>query len=53
MSNYLTMEILIYRNDEEESVAKVFSDVREALDHMKLRAMEEGKEWSDYIIKPR
>lgn len=47
------MEILIYRNDEEENTAAVFTDVREALDHMKLRASEEGKEWSDYIIKPR
>lgn len=47
------MEILIYRNDEEESTASVFSDVREAIDHMKLRASEEWKEWSDYIIKPR
>lgn len=47
------MEILIYRNDEEEITWAVFSNVREALDHMKLRASEEGKEWSDYIIKPR
>jgi len=47
------MEILIYRNDEEEITAAVFTDVREAIDHMKLRAMEEWKEWSDYIISPR
>jgi hypothetical protein len=45
------MEILIYRNDEEETMASVFSDVRQALDHMKLRASEEGKEWFEYIIK--
>jgi hypothetical protein len=47
------MEILIYRNDEDEITAAVFTDVRSALDHMKLRAQEEGKEWSDYVIKPR
>lgn len=47
------MEILIYRNDEEESTAAVFADVREAIDHLKLRASEEGFEWSEYIIKPR
>jgi hypothetical protein len=46
------MEILIYRNDEDESTAAVFTDVREALDHMKLRASTEGKEWHDYIIQP-
>lgn len=45
------MEILIYRNDEEESMAAVFTDARVALDNMKLRAEEEGKEWSEYIIK--
>ena len=45
------MEILIYRNDEEESTAAVFTDAREALDHMKLRAEEEEKEWSEYTIK--
>lgn len=45
------MEILIYRNDEDEKIAAVFTDAREALDHMKLRAVEEDKEWSDYIIK--
>jgi hypothetical protein len=35
------MEILIYRNDEEEITAAVFVELREALDHMKLRASEE------------
>jgi hypothetical protein len=35
------MEILIYRNDEEESTASVFSDVHQAIDHMKLRAEQE------------
>lgn len=45
------MEILIYRKDEDESTATVFTDAREALDHMKLRASEEEKEWADYIIK--
>lgn len=45
------MEILIYRNDEHESTAAVFTDAKIALEHMKLRASEEGKEWSDYIIK--
>ena len=47
------MEILIYRNDEDEKTAAVFFNLRDALDHMKLRASEEGKEWSDYIIQPR
>ena len=46
------MEILIYRHDEEESTASVFSDVRQAIDHMKQRAESEWKEWPDYIIKP-
>lgn len=45
------MEILIYRNDEDESTAAVFTDARVALNHMKLRAVEEGKDWSEYIIK--
>lgn len=45
------MEILIYRNDESEETAPVFTDVREAISHMKLRASNEGKEWSEYIIK--
>lgn len=45
------MEILIYRNDEDESTAAVFTDTRVALDHMKLRAAEEGKKWTEYIIK--
>lgn len=45
------MEILIYRNDEDESTAAVFTDARIALDHMKLRAEEEGKDWGEYIIK--
>lgn len=35
------MEILIYRNDEEESTASVFADVRLAIDHMKQRAEQE------------
>ena len=47
------MEILIYRNDEDERTAAVFTDVRTALDHMKLRAQEEERDWSDYIIQPR
>jgi hypothetical protein len=45
------MEISIYRKDEEEETAPSFSDAREAIDHMKLRALEEEMEWSDYIIK--
>jgi len=45
------MEILIYRNDEDESTAAVFTDARIALSHMKLRATEEGKKLSEYIIK--
>ncbi len=46
------MEIIIYRHDEEESTANIFSDVRLAIDYMKERATNEWKEWSDYIIKP-
>jgi len=35
------MEIIIYRHDEQESTASVFSDVRQALDFMKERASNE------------
>jgi len=35
------MEILIYRHDEEENTASVFSDVRQALAYMKERAINE------------
>jgi hypothetical protein len=45
------MEILIYRNDESEETATVFTDAKEAITHMKLRASKEGKEWYEYIIK--
>lgn len=46
------MEILIYRHDEWEETATVFSDVRQAIDYMKERATQEGKELADYVIKP-
>lgn len=50
--DYLSnMEILIYRNDETELEALYFNDVKDAISHMKLRAIEEGKELSEYIIK--
>ena len=43
------MEILIYRNDEEEALT--FDNVREAIDYMKLRAINEDRDLSDYVIK--
>jgi hypothetical protein len=44
------MEILIYRNDETESEALYFTDVKDAIEYMKLRATKEKKDLSDYII---
>lgn len=48
------MEIycLVHRNDEDEMQGIVFTSVRGAIDHLKQRALSEGKEWCDYIIKP-
>jgi hypothetical protein len=43
---------LVHRNDEDEMQGIVFTSVREAIDNLKQRALEEGKQWSDYIIKP-
>lgn len=45
------MDILIYRNDETELEALYFNDVKDAISHMKLRAEEEDRGWSEYIIK--
>ena len=45
------MEILIYRNDETEFEALYFNDVKDAISHMKLRASEEDRKLSEYIIK--
>lgn len=47
------MEILIYRHDENESDATVFTDTRQAIDFMKQRAAQEKMDWSEYIIKPK
>lgn len=43
---------LVHRRDEDEIQGIVFTTVREAVDHMKSRAIEEDKSWSEYIIKP-
>lgn len=43
---------LVHRHDEDEMDGIVFTSVREAVDHLKQRALEEGKAWSDYTIKP-
>lgn len=45
------MEILIYRNDEEESTAAVFIDSREAIEYVKLRVKNEKCVWEDFIFK--
>lgn len=45
------MEILIYRNDEEEDTAAVFIDAREAIEYVKLRVKNEGCVWEDFIFK--
>lgn len=48
----MEVSCLIYRVDEEENQGTLFNSVREAIDHMKARAITEGKAWSEYIIKP-
>lgn len=45
------MEILIYRKDEDESTAAVFTDTREAIEYVKLRVKNEGCVWEDFIFK--
>ena len=47
------MEILIYRNDEHEKTASSFANLREAIDYMKVRAEQESRPLTDYIIKPK
>ena len=48
----MEVSCLIHRVDEPENEGTLFNTVREAIDHMKDRASSEGKQWSEYIIKP-
>lgn len=46
------MQCLVYRIDEDDSQGTLFDSVREAVDHLKQRAFDEDKSWSEYVIKP-
>lgn len=45
------MEILIYRKDEDESTGVLFTDMREAIEYVKLRVKNEAGAWEDFTFK--
>jgi hypothetical protein len=48
----MNVQCLVVRLDEDDSEGSLFDSVREAYDHIIYRAEQEGREKSDYTIKP-